>query len=74
VKSATKPLGGSASLENYRAELKDRIATCYFAIGDYRTAMRYWEEALAEKAWSSSDRQAIEKDIAKAKDVLSKAR
>lgn len=72
VNTTTKPLGHSTSLKEYRAELKDRIATCYSAIGDYRSAIHYWEEALAEGSWDSSAKLAMEQEIVNARESLSK--
>jgi tetratricopeptide (TPR) repeat protein len=69
ITHATDPLG-SASVEDFKAEIKDRIAFCHSKLGRYAEAVRYWEEALAEKNWSSSERNAILTDLRKAQAQL----
>ena len=66
VTLATESLG-SASIGDFKAEIKDRIAFCYSNIGQHAETVRYWEEALAEKNWSSSERNAILSDLQKSR-------
>lgn len=56
---ATEPMGGSASLKDFKAELKDRIARCYAKLGKWEEATQYWQEALTEKEWPSSEKRVI---------------
>jgi len=62
---ATEPLE-AASVGNFIAECKDRIASCYSNLGQYAEAVQYWKAALAEKNWSLDQKSAILSDIRKA--------
>ncbi|MCE7988042.1 MAG: hypothetical protein DYG89_43310 [Caldilinea sp. CFX5] len=59
---ATEPLD-SKSVADFKATVKDRIATCAVKLGRYAEAVQYWTEALAETEWLPDERNAILSDL-----------
>lgn len=60
----------AASSQSTKAELLDRLGTCYIKEGKFDQAIKAWEEALQSKHWSATQRTSIQQDLKKASDHL----
>lgn len=68
---ATEPLG-SKSVADFKAAIKDRIASCAVKLGRYPEAVQHWAEALAEGEWAPDQRSAILSDLQAAQQQIPK--
>lgn len=59
------------TIESKRAMGKEWVGSCYDKLGDYRNAVKYWEECLKERhCWDPRSKAGIEEDLARVKRLL----